>query len=49
LFVAGKAYAGPPFQDPAKMGAVFSAGAALIAILLGAALRVKDEPGDPPP
>jgi len=49
LFVAGKAYAGPPFQDPAKMGAVFSAGAALIAILLGAALKVKDGAGDPPP
>ena len=48
LFVAGKAYPGPPFQDPAKMGAVFSAGAALLAILLGAALRVKDGGGGPP-
>jgi len=49
LFVAGKAYAGPPFQDPAKMGALFSAGAALVAILLGAALKVKDGAGDSSP
>ena len=41
LFVAEKAFPGPPFQDPAKMGAVLSAGAVLLAFLAGAALRVK--------
>ena len=45
LFVAGKAFSGPPFQDPAKMGAVLSAGAALIAFAVGAALKVKDGAG----
>ena len=42
LFVAGKAYEDPAFQDPAKMGAVLSAGAAVIAFVLGRLLRVKD-------
>ena len=41
LFVAGKAFAGPPFQDPAKMGAVLSGGVALLALVAGAALKVK--------
>ena len=42
LFVAGKAYDDPAFQDPAKMGAVLSAGAAIIALVVGRMLRVKD-------
>ena len=42
LFVAGKAYDDPAFQDPAKMGAVLSAGAAVIAFIFGRLLRVKD-------
>ena len=42
LFVAGKAYDDPAFQDPAKMGAVLSAGAAVIAFIVGRMLRVKD-------
>ena len=42
LFVAGKAYEDPVFQDPAKMGAVLSAGAALIAFIFGRILKVKD-------
>ena len=42
LFVAGKAYEDPAFQDPAKMGAVLSAGAAVIAFIVGRMLRVKD-------
>ena len=41
LFVAGKAFAGPPFHDPAKMGAVLSGGVALLALAAGAALKVK--------
>ena len=41
LFVAEKAFPGPPFQDPAKMGAVLSTGAVLLTFLAGAALRVK--------
>ena len=45
LFVAGKAFSGPPFQDPAKMGAVLSAGVAVLAFAAGAALRVKDGAG----
>ena len=49
LFVAGKAYAGPPFQDPARMGAVLSGGVALLAIILGRVLRVKDGADNPPP
>ena len=42
LFVAGKAYEDPAFQDPAKMGAVLSAGAAVIAFAVGRFLKVKD-------
>ena len=45
LFVAGKAFSGPPFQDPAKMGAVLSGGVALLAFIAGAALKVKDGAG----
>ena len=41
LFVAGKAFDGPPFQDPAKMGAVLSGGVALLALAAGVALKVK--------
>ena len=44
LFVAGKAYDDPAFQDPAKMGAVLSAGAAIIAFAAGHLLKVKDDP-----
>ena len=44
LFVAGEAFPdGSPFQGPAKMGAVFSAGAALLAIVAGRILGVKDQ------
>ena len=43
LFVAGKAFTGPPFQDPAKMGALFSVGVAVLAFIAGAILKVKDE------
>ena len=42
LFVAGKAYEDPAFQDPAKMGAVLSAAAAVIAFIVGRMLKVKD-------
>ena len=45
LFVAGRAYTGPPFLDPAKMGAVLSGGVALLALIAGKALRVKDGAG----
>ena len=46
LFVAGKAFPdGSQFQDPGKMGAVFSIGAALVAYIMGIALRVKNIPG----
>ena len=48
LFVAGKAFAGPPFQDPAKMGAVLSVGAAAVAFVVGRALKVKDGAGVQP-
>ena len=41
LFVANKAYEGPPFQDPAKMGAVFSAGAAVLAFAVARLFRIK--------
>jgi NhaA family Na+:H+ antiporter len=46
LFVAGKAFTGPPFQDPAKMGALLSAGAAVLALAVAAALKVKNGAGD---
>ena len=44
LFVAGKAFPGDsPFQDPGKMGAVFSIGAAPVAYVLGKLLHVRQE------
>ena len=44
LFVAGKAFPGDsPFQEPGKMGAVFSIGAALVAYILGRLLHVRQE------
>ena len=44
LFVAGKAFPGDsPFQEPGKMGAVFSIGAALVAYILGKVLHVRKE------
>ena len=46
LFVAGKAYEDPVFQDPAKMGAVLSAGAGVIAFIVGRLLKVKDGPDE---
>ena len=45
LFVAGKAFSGPPFQDPAKMGAVLSGIVALLALIVGSLLKVKDGAG----
>ena len=45
LFVAGKAFTGPPFEEPAKLGAVLSGGVALLALVAGAALKVKDGSG----
>ena len=45
LFVAAKAFPGPPFEDPAKMGAVLSAGVAALAFAAGWALKVKDGAG----
>jgi NhaA family Na+:H+ antiporter len=44
LFVAGKAYEDPAFQDPAKMGAVLSVGAGVVAFVVGRLLNVKDGP-----
>ncbi len=44
LFVANKAYAGPPFQDPAKMGAVFSAVVAVMAFVFARAIGVRRAP-----
>ena len=47
LFVAGKAFpAGSAFQDPAKMGAVLSAGVAFLAIGIGRALKLRDPAGE---
>lgn len=44
LFVAGKAFPGDSlFQEPGKMGAVFSIGAALVAYALGRLLHVRQE------
>ena len=44
LFVAGKAFPeGSPFEEPGKMGAVFSIGAALVAYVLGKLLHVRQE------
>ena len=47
LFLADKAFPGPPFQDPAKMGAVLSGGVAFLALMAGALLRVRDLKADP--
>ncbi len=47
LFVAGKAFpADSVFQDPAKMGAVLSAGVAFLAIGIGRALKLRDSAGE---
>ena len=45
LFLAGKAFTGPPFQDPAKMGAVFSIGVVIPAFIAGALLKVRSVAG----
>ena len=47
LFVAGKAFTGPPFQEPAKMGALLSGLIAFLALGLAAVLKVKDGAGEP--
>lgn len=48
LFVAGEAFPGnSPFQGPAKMGAVFSASAAIIALALGRLWRLRSTPATP--
>lgn len=41
LFVAGAAFIDPSIQAAAKMGALFSAGVAIVAIILGRALKIK--------
>ncbi|MCI0866883.1 MAG: Na+/H+ antiporter NhaA [Chloroflexi bacterium] len=41
LFVAGKAFPGPPYLDPAKMGAVLSGGVAVLAVAAGYILKIK--------
>ena len=46
LFVAGKAFPGSDFEEPAKIGAVLSAGVSVLAFIAGAALKVKDGAGD---
>ena len=46
LFVASKAFPGPPFQEPAKMGALLSGLIAFLALGLGAVLKVKDGAGE---
>ncbi len=44
LFVAGEAFPGDsPYQGPAKMGAVFSAGAALLAFVVAKILGIKPQ------
>ncbi len=44
LFVAGKAFPyGSAFEEPGKMGAVFSISAALVAYVMGKALHVRQE------
>ena len=45
LFVAEKAFEEPEFLDPAKMGAVLSAGVAILALAAGRILKVKGVPG----
>ena len=47
LFVAGKAFDGPPFQEPAKLGAVLSAGVALLALASGRLLNLREMSGPP--
>ena len=42
LFVADKAFTGPPFQEPAKMGALLSGLIAFLALGVAAVLKVKD-------
>jgi Na+:H+ antiporter, NhaA family len=44
LFVAGEAFTDPTHQGAAKMGALFSAGCALVAIALGRSLKVHRMP-----
>ncbi len=44
LFVAGEAFTDPVLQGAAKMGAMLSAGVAIIALLLGRLLRIKRIP-----
>ncbi len=44
LFVCGQAFPPGDSQDAAKMGALFSGGISIIAIILGAVLGVKDKP-----
>jgi NhaA family Na+:H+ antiporter len=47
LFVAGEAYPGTSMhQGPAKMGALFSAGALIVAVVLGRILNVKKLDGE---
>ncbi|QBY02475.1 sodium:proton antiporter [Rhodophyticola sp. CCM32] len=43
LFVASVAFDGGPVQDAAKMGALFSFGAALVSIIAGKMLRVQKQ------
>ncbi len=47
LFVAGKAFDGPPFQDPAKLGVVLGAGIALLAFASGRLLNLREMSGPP--
>ena len=47
LFVAAKAYDGPPFQDPAKMGALLTAGVSILAIALARALGIRRDQEGP--
>lgn len=44
LFVAGKAFAGTDFEEPAKMGAVLSVLVVVLVFGLGGILKVKDQP-----
>ena len=45
LFVASVAFPSGPIQDAAKMGALFSFGAAAVSIIAGKLLRVEKRPG----
>lgn len=42
LFVAGEAFSGP-LQSAAKMGALFSGGVGIVAVVLGKALKVRED------